>query len=395
MKRLFNSKTITISLAIFSMLFGAGNLMYPLKVGMSSGDQNLIGMLGFFVTAVVLPICGLLAMILFDGNYDSFFKRLGYYAGSAIIWACMMFIGPFVAIPRITTLSHTMVAPFIPIEFLQNITPFSSFIFSLIFLGITFLATYRENKIMELLGNIISPILLISLSIIIVKGLLTSDGIAHNMRDPFDLFKENFMRGYETLDLIGALFFASIVLHLLKSTLGRELAQNPRYLALVGLHAGILGTLLLGLVYVGMSYLGVFHGSGLSSVNAGELFREISFRVLGNKGAFIIATAVVMACLSTAIALAAVVGEYVQFTIFRNKINYVTALIITLLACIPLSTAGLGTILSVTGGVITKIVYPVLIVITLCNIAYKLFGFKPIKLPVLITFIIMLISYWQ
>lgn len=394
MKRLFNSKTVTIGLAIFSMLFGAGNLMYPLKAGMAAGDKNLIAMLGFFMTAVVLPISGLLAMILFDGNYDTFFKRLGDKVGSVVIWLCMMFIGPIVAIPRITTLSHTMIAPFIPWQFLQEITPLSSFVFSVAFLSITFIATYRENKIMEILGNVISPALLVSLSIIIVKGLMTGDEIIANPNSSFDVFAENFIRGYETLDLLGSLFFASIVLHILKNTLGRELAQNPRYLALVGLKAGVLGTSLLGIVYIGMSYLGVLHGHGLESINAGELFREISFRILGNKGALVIATAVVMACLSTAIALAAVVGEYVQFTVFRNKVSYVTSLAITLLACIPLSTAGLSTILGVTGGVITKIGYPVLIVITLCNIAYKLFGFKPIKVPVLITFIAMVISYY-
>lgn len=393
MKRLFNSKTITVGLAIFSMLFGAGNLMYPLKVGISSGDKNIIGMLGFFITAVILPIAGLLAMILFDGNYESFFKRLGNIPGAIILWICMMFLGPFVAIPRITTLSHTMIAPFLPFEFLQHVTPFSSFIFCVLFLGITFIATYRANKIMEILGNIISPALLVSLAIIITKGLVATHTAAHNTHSNLDIFTENFMRGYETLDLLGALFFASIVLHILKSTLGREIAHNPRYLALVGLRAGILGTSLLGIVYVGMSYLGVYHGHGLETANAGELFREISFRILGEHGTLVIATAVVMACLSTAIALAAVVGEYVQFTLFRNKINYVTALIITLMACIPLATAGLGQILAVTGGAITRIGYPVLIAITICNIAYKLFGFKPIKMPVLITFIIMVVSY--
>ena len=77
-------------------------------------------------------------------------------------------------------------------------------------------------------------------------------------------------------------------------------------------------------------------------INPGELFREISMRVLGTHGTLIIATAVFMACLSTAIALAAVVAEYVEHTLFMDNICYVSALIITLLACIPLSTAGLG-----------------------------------------------------
>jgi len=161
----------------------------------------------------------------------------------------------------------------------------------------------------------------------------------------------------------------------------------------VGLKAGIIGTTLLGLVYIGMSFLGAYHGSGLEAVNAGELFREISFRVLGSYGAAVIATAVLMACLSTAIALGAVVGEYAQFKLFRNHISFATSLCLILLACIPLSTIGLDAVLKLTGGPITYIGYPVLITITFCNLGYKLFGFKPIKIPVLTTFIITLLNY--
>ena len=67
---------ISIGLAIFSMLFGAGNLIYPLQVGMECGDLTLYGITGFILTAVCLPIAGLVCMLLFDGNYKSFFYRL-------------------------------------------------------------------------------------------------------------------------------------------------------------------------------------------------------------------------------------------------------------------------------------------------------------------------------
>lgn len=393
MKRLMNSTTFVTGLAIFSMLFGAGNLMYPLKAGMIAGQHNLIGMLGFFLTAVCLPVAGLIGMILFDGNYENFFLRLGKIPGKILIFICMMIIGPLLVIPRITSLSHTMLAPFMP--FLNEVTPVSSLIFSVLFLGITFLATYRENKIVEILGNVISPALLVSLAIIIIKGIVSGKEMIHTNLTPREVFTSNLIRGYETLDLLGALFFAAIVLNILKNTLGQQVQQNPRLLAWVGLKAGIIGTSFLGLVYIGMSYLGVYYGHGLESANAGELFREISFRVLGSHGAFVIATAVLMACFSTAIALSAVVGEYVQFTIFRNKIGFIPSLVLVLLASMPLSVGGLSQILSLTAGPLIYIGTPILIVITLCNIAYKLFGFKPIKIPVLVTIVLATISYMK
>lgn len=392
MKKFFSSQAVTTGLAIFSMLFGAGNLMYPLMAGLFAGDQTPIAMAGFFITAVCLPVAGLIGMILFDGNYEQFFGRLGKIPGAITIWCCMMFLGPLIAIPRITTLSHTMVAPFIPWNFLQTITPLSSFVFCLMFLGITFIATYRENKIVDILGNYISPALLFALSIIIIKGFITPGQLTHFDTPSLEIFTANLKRGYETLDLIGALFFASIVLNILKNTLGMQLSQKPRLLAWTGFKAGIIGTSLLGIVYIAMSFLGAYHGYGFENANAGELFREISFRVLGNYGAAIIALAVLMACLSTAIALAAVVAEYAQYRIFRNTIGFASSLTLVLIACIPLSTVGLLQVLKLTGGPITYIGYPILATITFCNIAYKLFNFKPIKTPVLIVFIATLLS---
>lgn len=393
MSRITKFHIISTGLAIFSMLFGAGNLIYPLIVGQESGNLVFFGMSGFLLTAVVLPVAGLIAMILFDGDYQTFFKRLGIVPGKLLIGSCMMIIGPIIAIPRITTLSHTMIAPFVPFAPLQEITIISSFLFSLLFLGITFLATFRENKIITILGNYISPLLLLSLTVIIVQGLITAQQVVtmSNEITAFELFKINLIRGYETLDLLGGIFFSSIIINILKQSVGADYTRHQ--LAIIGCKAGLIGVSLLGLVYAGMSLLGTFHAHDIIFTNAGELFSGIAFTVLGKHGAAIIATAVLMACLSTSIALSAVVAEYVQ-DISGNKMNFPTALFVTLLACIPLSTFGLGKVLALTAGPIVYIGYPIIITATFCNISYKLFGFKPIKLPVLITFIASVFSYY-
>ena len=390
MKEIRTEHIVSTGLAIFSMLFGAGNLMYPLQVGMESGSLTMYGMLGFLCTAVLLPIAGLVGMLLFDGEIKSFFHRLGSAAGNILLLTSVLIIGPIIAIPRITTLSHTMMAPFLP-TILQTVTPFSSFLFACLFLGITFLATFRENSIVNILGRVISPLLLMSLMIIIATGFFKASFIVEAQYSALDSFKTNFIRGYETLDLLGAIFFGSIVLTILKHTVGSGL--NPRTLATVGLKSGIIGVSLLGVVYAGMSMLGAYHGHGLEHSNAGELFRAVSFNVLGNYGALLIGTAVLMACLSTSIALSAVVAEYAQEVIFRKRISYVSSLIAVLLASMPLSIFGLSHVLKLTGGPIVYIGYPVIIALTFCNIAYKLWGFKPVKVPVFIAFTVALISY--
>lgn len=382
------SHTISVGLAIFSMLFGAGNLMYPLAVGMESGNMMGIGIIGFLLTAICLPLIGLIAMILYDGNYDIFFGRLGNLVGKIAIFICMLVIGPIIAMPRIVTLSHIMIAPFLP-EALQGISLLSSFIFALFFLGITYLGAFRESKIVDILGNYISPALLISLCIIIIKGFFSAQESITVTTSAWQILSKNLIRGYETLDLLGAIFFCSIVISILKE----KLHGKTKEMIITGFKGGLLGLSLLGIVYVGMSILGAYHGHGIIE-HAGQLFSIISFRVMGQYGAAVVATAVFMACLSTSIALSAVLAEYTQNTLCGKKISFVPALVLVLISCIPLSTAGLGEVLQLTAGPLVYVGYPCLITLCICNIAYKTIGFKSVKIPVIITALCSVFSYY-
>lgn len=394
MKRILQSELVALGLAIFSMLFGAGNLMFPLAVGLSSGTKNIWGIIGFTITAILLPLIGIISMVLYNGDYEQFFKRLGTRSGEIIIGVCMLIIGPIIAMPRIITLSHTLIAPFIPISFLQDDKALgASFLFALIFLSVTFLFTYRESKIVDLLGYIVSPLLLVSLAFIIIKGMICAGQPIVVADSNTHVFFINLLRGYETLDLLGALFFSSIILVILRSNPANK-KKSERQLAWIGFQGGMIGIALLAIIYVGMSMLGVYYGHGLEGSNSGELFRAISLRIVGDYGAFIIATAVLMACLSTAIALAAVLTEYAKHIIFKDKISYVQTLIIVLTSCIPLSTYGLTYVLALTAGPITFVGYPTLIVLTIANAAHKLFGIHMVRIPVYITFVATLILYY-
>lgn len=393
MKKITYSDSISTGLAVFSMLFGAGNLMYPIEVGMRSGQYGFLGIAGFTITAVLLPIIGLIGMILFNGNYNAYFERLGSKIGQLVLGICFITIGPLIAIPRIVTLSHTMIGPFIPLSYIDGVSMSSAFLFALLFLGLTYLATFRENSIVTILGCFISPLLLGSLSIIIVRGIMSSEVTTHTDLAPATVLYNSLIAGYETLDLLGALFFSSIILQLLKNTYGFAIENNKNLLIQMSIRAGVIGTVLLGIVYIGMGILGMYHGHGLEAVHPDILFRVISYNVTNQYGAALIGTAVLMACLSTAIALSAVVAEYTQNTIFRKKISFPTALALVLMSSIPLSVAGLGAVRHIAGGPLLYVGYPVLITLTICNILYKTVGFKPVKMPVLITLVITSVAY--
>ena len=382
MKKQLNATIITTGLAIFSMLFGAGNLVYPLQAGLRGGENFLLALVPFLLASIGLPLLGLIAMALFKGNYEAFFYRLGKAPGATLISFCMLVIGPIIAMPRIVTISYTMVAPFIP-----GITPL---IFVIAFLGITFLCTFRESTIINLLGHFISPALLAALAIIIGKGILANPALPGGATLTPSFFWDQWRYGYNTLDLLGTIFFSSMTLHILSHNL-KPAETEGNTLTVIALKAGLIGAGLLGIVYLGMGYLGAAFGTGLGAVNEAELFSAISFRVLNSYGTAIISIAVLMACFSTIIALAAVVAEYTQHTVFRNRLGYVPALAGVLIATGVFALMGFSQIMAMAKPVI-GIGYPLIIATTVCNIAYKWWNFKPIKGPVAAVFIAMLIS---
>ncbi|MBT4855984.1 hypothetical protein HOM50_00050 [bacterium] len=363
-------------LAIFAMLFGGGNLIYPIKAGLLGGKNFIPSMIGFLLTSVCLPFMGLLAIILFDGDYRSFFYRIGRIPGSLLILMCMLVIGPIIAMPRILTVSHAMLSPLLPAN--------SFVVYAIVFLLITFAGAFKENKIIALFGYFVAPVLLASLGIIVVKGWYFVDPITINPMSGLAAFRTNIRFGLSTLDLFGTIFFGSLIVSIFKQNLKRATYIRANTLMSMVLYAGLIGFALLGIVYVGMASLGLMHGMGLEHINRPLLFSEVALTVLGKSGAFIIVAAILMACISTAIALSAVVVEYLQRDVGRNKISYIPALVFVLLLTFFFSLLGYDWILKISVMTVEAIGVPIVITITFANIAYKLAGFRPIKTPVAI-----------
>ena len=370
-----STNILTIGLAIFAMLFGAGNIIYPIKAGVMAGDLNWAGMLGFILTGVFLPIVGLVAMVLFEGDYQKFFARIGRIPGAIAIGYCLFIIGPMLAMPRGITVPYDIIKTFLPAWLTLPV-------FSISFVCITFFLTYKETSILSNLGKFISPIKIGSLAIIIAKGLWQAESLLPATTSAMTVFTEQLGHGFQTLDLLGSLFFAYIVIRILKQTSGNDVPTKQ--LAQQTLKGGLVASAILITAYLGLSFLAAYHSNLVSpDQNGAEIFKTIGLHVVHHFGMFIMIVAVVMSCLSTVTALAAVFAEYLRGQVFNNKICYTTALVITLAATAFFSNFGLSNILKY-GEHPIMIGYPIIIAITVFNIAYKLFDFKPIKAPVAI-----------
>jgi len=375
---------LSLSVAIFSMYFGAGNLIYPLIVGRDSGVFLPVGFFGFFLSGILIPLTGLIAMVLFEGNYVAFFQRLGTKVGNFFIFCCMLIMGPLIVMPRIITLSHIMISPLLSGTFLYEINYITSTIFALIFLTITYFSTYKERRVVDLLGIVVGPLLLLTLIIIILRGIFLFHEPIITPDLPLSIiFLRSLFLGYGTLDLLGSIFFSSAIGVLLQKTYAQISLKERAFYTLI---SGLVAVIILALTYVGLSIIGMLHGSHFFNLHAGDLFREISLHIMGTQGSLIVALAVCMACLSTAIAIAISVAEYTQKTLFQEKIRHKTSLFFVLISCLPLSIFGLETILALANGPLLYIGYPTLITVTICNILYKLHGVQIIKQPVCFVF---------
>ncbi|MCK4517875.1 branched-chain amino acid transport system II carrier protein [Candidatus Babeliales bacterium] len=386
MKRLFRSDTVSTGLvstglAIFSMFFGAGNVVFPLVLGRYAGDQNLYAITGFLIMAAGVPFLGLVSMVLFNGDYNQFFGRLGKVASMAVVVASMALIGPFAAIPRCIALSYTTVKGFLPGTTL--------FYFSLISCVIIFLFSYKKSNVVDIIGKILSPILLISLIIIIIKGLWSApEALAVYGKRRIFLF-EGLVEGYNTMDIFAGFFFSGVVIAGIRQRLIGSGEVSSKQLIGGALRAGAIGISLLGLIYTGFSYVSAAFGERLAAVDPDALISAIAFYTLGQYAGILACVAVSLACLTTAIALAVVFSDFVRSQVLSNRITYKSTLLMTMVVAFAVSNIGFAGIVRMISPVLS-VCYPALIVLAVVNLAHKLWGFRPVKVPVFGTFVVVL-----
>ncbi|GAB4228120.1 MAG: branched-chain amino acid transport system II carrier protein [Chlamydiales bacterium] len=380
------STIIATGLAMFSMFFGAGNVVFPLAVGQLTKDQNLFGIIGLLFTGVGVPFLGLVSMTLFNGNYKHFFERIGRVPGYIVALVIMGLIGPFGATPRLITVSYATLSLYSP--------GLSLIVFSLIACMIIFVFTFKKSKVLDILGYFLTPILLISLGIIIVKGVMTSSVLPISDLHSMEAFWLGLYEGYQTMDLPGALFFSSVVLACLEGDEPRKLHQkNVKHMIFMTLKASLIGASLLAITYIGFSYVAALHSAEILNISPDAILGALSVKIMGQYAAIVAIAAVSLACLTTAIALVVVFSEFLHYDVFQEKMGYLPSLLITIGVTFVISIQGFDGIAKFLVPAMI-IIYPALIVLSIVNIAYKLFHFPYVKLPVAITFVISLGMYF-
>ncbi|MCB1117128.1 MAG: branched-chain amino acid transport system II carrier protein [Chlamydiia bacterium] len=365
------SVTLSSGFATFAMFFGAGNLVFPLVVGRFVEGKILSALAGMLLTTVLIPFTGLVSMTLYKGDYLDFFKRVGKIPGMLMLFLLIGLIGPFGGIPRCVTLTYASISQHLP---WLNLTYFTLGAVTLIYLFCC-----KPSRIIALVGYVLTPLLLLFLSAILIKGLFFSPH-AVNL-DHFDSssFFYGLKEGYNTMDLLATFFFASIVYQSIEARL--TAAGRSGKIIKTSLKASCIAAGLLTIVYIGFGWLAASHSHLLNDVSSDQLLPSVGYLVMGPIASMVIASAVSMACLTTAIGLAAVCSEFTVVHVFRNKISYKGALAGILLITACCSLLGFTGIVKLLAPVLS-ICYPSFLALSIVNLLYKIFDFKPVKTPV-------------
>ncbi|WP_314348150.1 branched-chain amino acid transport system II carrier protein [Fusobacterium massiliense] len=352
-----NKDVFLTGFALFAMLFGAGNLIFPPMLGYETNSTWLITIIAFVITGVGFPFLGIISVSIVGNNMDDFANRVSPIFSKIFAIISILTIGPMLAIPRTGATAYE-------ITFLYNglDSPIYKYAYLILYFAIVILFSLRASKVIDRVGKILTPILLILLILIIIKGIFATDLYINSDTYPH-AFKRGFLEGYQTMDTIASIAYAGIILKSIKN--GRNLDRKQEFSFLI--KAGLVAIGSLAIIYIGFAFIGAKMHSVLVTEDKIELLVKMTSHLLGKYGTIILAVCVAGACLTTAIGLVATVGEY-----FSNitKVKYETIVILTVFSSFLLSILGVESIIKIAVPILV-LIYPVIISLIILNIFHK------------------------
>lgn len=338
-------------LALFAIFFGAGNLIFPPYLGVTTGDGWFATMCGFLLADPVIPILTVFITAFAGGRAVDLGKRVSPGFAKLLSLVAIICIGPAFAIPRTAATTHEVgVMPFFPNA--------PAFITSIVFFAITFALAYKESGVVDIIGKYITPALLIFLVLIIAKAIITPVGAIVPVEHDGGFFVSGFYEGYQTLDALAAPLFTGIVVaDLIRKGYG-EVSEKERrsFIMMVGLVCFVA----LAVVYGGLTYLGA-QGSSMFTADDSrvEILVSLVGMLFGSFGKVALGLAVALACLTTSVGLTSAAGNFFE-DISNGKIKYGVTVIVVTVISFALSLIGVDAIIALAGPVLT-IVYPIII----------------------------------
>lgn len=368
MKKSFKNY-LAIGSMLFGLFFGAGNLIFPVLMGQLSGKNYVPALIGFLITAVGMPFLGVLA-VGYSKSEDllDMTKKIGRGYGYFFTICLYLTIGPFFALPRLSTTSFE-------VGLSSNISDdkmrIALLLFTFIFYLVALILALKPNKIMTYVGKVLNPIFLVVLSILLIFAFIKPMGVAslQPVTESYTAspFSKGFVEGYNTMDVLAALAFSVIVINSIRHIGVDEPKEIVKYTIKSGVVTVILMAVIYGsLVYMGATSLGVLK----PAENGGIALYDISRHFLGNMGQILLATIVTVACLKTAVGLITACSEV--FNKIFPKVSYKKFAVSIALVSFIISNVGLSQIIKLSLPVLIFL-YSLSIVMIFLELSSKVF----------------------
>ena len=368
MENMDRKNLLLVRLMIFSMFFGAGNLIFPPLLGQLSGTNMIVAMGGFLISAVGLPILAI-AVVAKAGGLHILASRV--HPRFALFFTVLVYlsIGPFLGIPRAASLAFEMgISPFLSNTLGRSNTPL--FIYTVVYFGVAYWLCMSPTKLVDRFGKVLTPALLVLLTSIFAYSLIKPIGVIGAPIGDYAKFPllKGFLDGYMTMDAIAALNFGIVISIALK---GMGITEEKRLVSNT-IKAGAMAGALLVLIYGMLAYLGAASQTRFGvTENGAQTLTNVVFYLFGQKGSVLLGVIFSLACLTTSVGLLTSCSQY--FAKLMPKVSYRAWITILSLSSMIFANVGLTQILKISVPVLTAI-YPmaiVLMVLALLNNFFK------------------------
>lgn len=358
--KLKKSEIFYVACMLFSIFFGAGNMIFPPSLGQQAGTQAGTALLGFIITDAGLAVLAILAVVMAGSDMNDLVGKAGKRVGIFLSAAIYLLIGPLFALPRTGSVSFEIgITPFLP-EGAGTFVPM--LIYTAVFFSLTYYFSLKPSKIIDIVGKVMTPFLLLSIACIFVLAVINPLGQVVNTAAEYQggPFVEGLLQGYLALDGFAAPVFAIIII----SNFRQRGISDRREIVRSTMIVGAVAVFMLCLVYGALCYIGAQTSSMEAFANGGQLLSYAVHQLFGKFGNVILTAAVILACMTTSIGLTTSFGEY-----FYKKFPHFSYKRIVLLVTIftwAISNVGLSLLLTAVLPVLV-VVYPLLIVLVLLS----------------------------
>ena len=353
MQKLSGKNLLLVGFTLFSMFFGAGNLIFPPHLGAQAGTSLWPAFAGLVVSAVGLPIAGVVAVAR-AGGLDKLAGRV--HPVFAMVFTILVYlsIGPCLAIPRTASTSFQMLVPLIGGGTGLQLA------YSALFFAAAFLVALRPEKLTDWLGRILCPCLIV-LIVVLFAGCLIHPLAAHYGTPSAEYAAlpavQGILYGYQTMDTLAGLNFGAVIALNIRA---RGVTESR---AVEGgtIRAGFIAGGLLLVVYAMLTHIGGISGAAFPGSDTGAaVLTALADGLFGRVGQVLLAAIFVIACFNTCVGLIASVGEY--FHQLLPRLPYPAIAAFFALMSMLLANIGLAGILSLSVPVLNAI-YPIAIIL--------------------------------